>query len=100
MKRIFHLALALFVFTLLDFSFARADSDSDGVPDPVDLCENTIIPESVPTIRLGVNRFAFTDGDTVFDTILSKHPEMTRAQWFHRRTVSVSTGHQIGKSRI
>jgi hypothetical protein len=45
------------------------DTDGDGVPDNVDLCpEDTVIPESVPTRRLGVNRWALVDDDDVFDT--------------------------------
>lgn len=44
------------------------DTDDDGVADADDVCPNTVIPESVPTVRLGVNRFALTDNDTIFDT--------------------------------
>jgi len=47
------------------------DSDSDGINDDVDLCAETVIPESVPMIRLRPNRFALTDGDGMFD---STHP--------------------------
>ena len=49
---------------------AIRDADNDGVLDQDDACPNTVIPESVSTIRLGVNRFALTaagDGFT-FDT--------------------------------
>ena len=46
------------------------DSDGDGVLDVVDVCPGTAIPESVPTERLGVNRWALVDGDGVFDTTL------------------------------
>ncbi|MFC1591261.1 thrombospondin type 3 repeat-containing protein [Thermodesulfobacteriota bacterium] len=38
----------------------------------VDLCEETALIESVPTVRRGVNRFALTDGDTLFDTTAPK----------------------------
>ncbi len=44
------------------------DSDGDGVPDDDDVCDDTVIPEGVPTVRLGVNRFALTDDDGDFDT--------------------------------
>ena len=44
------------------------DSDGDGVADPNDLCPGTVIPESVPFVRLGVNRYALVDDDGVFDT--------------------------------
>lgn len=45
-----------------------ADSDGDGVLDDVDVCPDTVIPEGVPTDRLGVNRFALVDEDGLFDT--------------------------------
>jgi hypothetical protein len=44
------------------------DADCDGVLDSADVCAGTIIPEGVPTKRLGVNRFALTDDDGDFDT--------------------------------
>ncbi len=49
---------------------APVDSDDDEVPDNVDVCPGTVIPESVPTRRLGVNRFALVDDDGSFDTRL------------------------------
>jgi Zn-dependent metalloprotease len=49
-----------------------ADSDNDGVPDDQDVCPGTVIPEAVPTVRLGVNRWALVDGDDVFDTTSSR----------------------------
>lgn len=48
------------------------DGDSDGVPDDDDNCPNTVIPESIPTKSLGVNRFALVDGDDIFDTTAPK----------------------------
>jgi hypothetical protein len=48
------------------------DADDDGVPDGSDLCPNTSLPESVPTVSLGVYRFADTDGNGVFNTTLSE----------------------------
>jgi hypothetical protein len=44
------------------------DFDGDGVPDDQDNCPATVVPESLPTRSLGVNRFALVDGDNVFDT--------------------------------
>lgn len=44
------------------------DADDDGVCGDVDVCEGTVLPEDVPTVRLGTNRFADVDGDGVFDT--------------------------------
>jgi hypothetical protein len=49
-------------------SAAQLDTDNDGVSDANDYCANTVIPESVPSRSLGVNRFALVDGDDVFDT--------------------------------
>lgn len=46
------------------------DSDGDGVPDRLDVCSDTVIPEGVPTKGLGVNRWALVDGDGIFDTTL------------------------------
>ena len=61
-----------------DFALAILDdgepstgaSDCDGVPDDFDICLGTEIPEAVPTVELGVNRWALVDGDGVFDTTL------------------------------
>ena len=44
------------------------DADGDGVADSVDVCADTVIPESVPTRRLLRKHFALKDGDTIFDT--------------------------------
>jgi predicted extracellular nuclease len=44
------------------------DADLDGVPNDLDMCPGTVIPESVPTQRLGTNRWALVDDDGVFDT--------------------------------
>ncbi|WP_437963901.1 choice-of-anchor L domain-containing protein [Sorangium sp. So ce260] len=47
------------------------DADGDAVCGDVDLCAGTVLPEGVPTVKLGVNRFADIDGDGVFDTVSS-----------------------------
>jgi hypothetical protein len=47
---------------------AGNDADSDGVCGDVDMCAGTALPEGVPTVKLGVNRFADTNGDGIFDT--------------------------------
>lgn len=44
------------------------DPDGDGVCTGLDACPGTVFPESVPTIRLGVNHFADIDGDGIFET--------------------------------
>jgi Thrombospondin type 3 repeat len=45
------------------------DDDGDGIADGDDACGQTSIPEAgVPSVSLGTNRFALTDGDTTFDT--------------------------------
>ena len=46
----------------------QLDIDNDGVLGADDNCANTMIPESLPTRSLGVNRFALMDGDGLFDT--------------------------------
>ena len=55
------------------------DQDEDGVWDGVDMCPETVIPESVPTDELRVNRFALVDADGVFDTTTptGKGPEVS-----------------------
>jgi hypothetical protein len=45
-----------------------ADADGDGVPDAVDKCSGTILPESVPAKRLLPYHYADIDGDKVFET--------------------------------
>ena len=50
--------------------FLTKDIDGDGVNDDADVCPGTTIPE-MPSKRLGVNRFALTDGDFMFDTTAS-----------------------------
>ncbi len=48
--------------------FLNADGDQDGVTDALDVCPGTMIPEGVPTVRLGTNRWALVDDDYEFDT--------------------------------
>jgi predicted extracellular nuclease len=48
--------------------YLTKDLDDDGVVDNLDFCPGTVIPESVPTQRLGTNRWALVDEDNVFDT--------------------------------
>ncbi len=48
--------------------FLTKDLDGDGVVDNLDFCPATVFPESVPTQRLGTNRWALVDDDGVFDT--------------------------------
>ena len=58
--------------------YLAKDSDGDGVTDDADLCPATMIPESVPTVRLLPNNFALVDDDRVFDTavINAKEPKV------------------------
>lgn len=49
--------------------YVLADSDFDGVPNTLDQCADTRIPEAVPVEELGTNRWALADGDGVFDTV-------------------------------
>ena len=48
---------------------ALNDADGDGVCGDIDRCADTTIPEiSIPSERLGTNRFALVDDDIDFDT--------------------------------
>jgi hypothetical protein len=58
------------VFTEMTIEVIPMDEDGDGILDPDDVCPGTVIPESVPTVRLGVNRWALVDDDGIFDTQL------------------------------
>ncbi len=50
-----------------------ADSDGDGVVDREDVCADTVIPDpTVPTRKLGTNRWALVGHDGDFDTF---HPK-------------------------
>ena len=54
---------------------ADNDSDSDGVCGDIDYCANTADSDTaagVPSVKLGVNHFADTNGDGIFDTTLPK----------------------------
>jgi hypothetical protein len=46
------------------------DADGDGVPNDVDYCPETMIPEGVPTVQLNPNHWALFDADVVFDTVI------------------------------
>jgi hypothetical protein len=48
------------------------DTDYDSVCEPNDFCPGTVLPEDVPTVELGMWRWADVDGDGVFDTTTSK----------------------------
>ncbi len=44
------------------------DEDGDTIPAAADFCPGTVVPESVPTIRLLPFRWALVDEDPIFDT--------------------------------
>jgi predicted extracellular nuclease len=48
--------------------YISKDEDLDGVPNNLDACPGTVIPESVPTIVLRPNHWALLDEDGQFDT--------------------------------
>jgi hypothetical protein len=56
---------------------AEDDADLDGICGDADACAGTIVPESLPTVKLGTNRYADVDGDGVFDTTSSSGPSYT-----------------------
>lgn len=47
---------------------AENDADGDGLCGDIDFCADTVLPDTVPTVRLGTNRFADINGDGIFDT--------------------------------
>lgn len=49
-----------------------SDSDGDGVLDADDVCDDTVIPEGVPTVWLITNQWALVDDDLNFDTVAPK----------------------------
>ena len=65
-------------------SDAQVDGDGDGVCNDgamsngpsacmgIDACPETVIPEGVPTVKLGTNRWALLDDDFEFDTTAPK----------------------------
>ncbi len=58
------------------------DDDGDGVPNDVDYCPETMIPEGAPTVQLNPNHWALTDDDSVFDTpIKRKGKGPNRSYW-------------------
>jgi hypothetical protein len=59
------------IFNQMTIEVIPMDQDGDGILDEDDACPDTVIPESVPTVRLGVNRWALVDEDGIFDTV---HP--------------------------
>lgn len=46
----------------------RRDADLDGVLDEIDLCPNTLVPESIARDGLKPNHYALIDNDGTFDT--------------------------------
>lgn len=55
-------------FTDLTIEIIPMDEDGDGIMDWDDHCPGTVIPEGVPTMHLGTNRWALVDEDGIFDT--------------------------------
>jgi hypothetical protein len=53
---------------------ACEDLDADGVCDDCDVCPDTLLPETPPSVGLGPNHFALIDDDTIFDTRLLNGP--------------------------
>lgn len=58
------------------------DADGDGVLDDVDLCPNTVVPESVPTDRLLPNHCAVTTASLNFTCQPKKGKGKGNAQEF------------------
>jgi hypothetical protein len=49
--------------------YLMSDGDADGVPEDLDLCPGTKLPESAPAEGLGAGRYALIDADARFDTV-------------------------------
>jgi hypothetical protein len=47
----------------------QPDSDEDSVPDYLDRCPGTLLPESIPTKMILPNHYAEVDGDKIFETL-------------------------------
>lgn len=58
----------VFLSELTFFEAEVTDTDNDGVLDNDDVCAGTVISESIPTVRLGTNRWALLDSNFDFDT--------------------------------
>lgn len=56
------------IFEQMTIAVVPTDDDGDGILNDDDLCPDTMIPESVPTVQLGTNRWALVDDDGTFDT--------------------------------
>jgi predicted extracellular nuclease len=54
--------------------FVTSDTDADGVPENLDHCPATVVPEAVPTVALKQNHYALVDADRIFDTLASQAP--------------------------
>jgi hypothetical protein len=61
-----------YVIDNIHYNAGAPDEDNDGIADAEDLCPDTVIPEPMPTKQLGVNRYALTNDDAIFDTIRPK----------------------------
>ncbi len=58
----------VFLSEVTFFEAEVTDTDNDGVLDSDDVCADTVIRESIPTVRLGTNRWALFDSNFDFDT--------------------------------
>jgi MYXO-CTERM domain-containing protein len=63
-----------------------ADADQDTVCDPSDICPDTLFPEDVPTVLLGVNRYALVTDDPIFDTVAPVTKVMNDSNYTIERT--------------
>lgn len=68
-----------YAWAVRDGDVLPPDTDGDGVADSVDACTKTIIPESVPAVRLNTGHWALTDSDNDFDTMSPVNREAIRS---------------------
>ncbi|MGB5660888.1 MAG: lamin tail domain-containing protein, partial [Thermoanaerobaculia bacterium] len=78
--------------------YLLADGDLDGVPDHLDVCPATEIPEGVPTVRLGTNRWALVDDDFEFDTTTPGRQALGAAERLSRPVERFTTEDTAGCS--
>jgi hypothetical protein len=77
--------------------FLTSDLDADSVPDNLDRCSETQIPEGLPALRLAVNHYALVDGDTTFDTT-SSSGKKTQPVFTLRDTYGCSCGQILDRT--
>jgi predicted extracellular nuclease len=53
--------------------YIKKDSDNDHITDDIDMCSNTLVPETPPSKGLNPNHYALIDADDIFDMKTAKN---------------------------